>query len=530
MPDLSALLEQYNELPKAERDEIDQLLKKDVRDEPWRPLVNINDPDKKTPQQQAYESEADIVLFGGAAGGGKSSLLIGLALTRHQRSVIYRREVKQLGPIEEEIIRIRKTRTGFNGQLHRFDLGRGKAIRLGGMQYSGDEVAYQGDPRDLICFDELTQFLESQFRYVTTWNRSSDPAQRCRIIAATNPPTSAEGQWVVKYWAPWIDRDHPKPALPGELRWFISDAEGIDQEVESNEPIWQDGDWVQPRSRTFIPSSVDDNPFLINSGYKAALQALPEPLRSQMLMGDFAAGIADDPWQVIPTTWVDLAQERWTTDKPQGAKMDALGVDPARGGKDEFVMTPRYGNWFGEQIVKKGQSTPDGPTGAAICMAYVRHGASINLDIIGGAGASILDHLRTNGANVKKVDGRVQSGRRDKSGSLGFYNYRSDIWWAFREALDPEGDEPIALPPDRELKVDLCAPRWQLTAKGVQVEGKSTEAKDGFGDLKKRLGRSPGKGDSCVYAWVEGQKRKSRHGRMPSRTNSRYRANQTWKR
>ena len=133
MPDLSSLLDQYNELPKTEREEIDRLLTKDVRDEPWRPLVNITQPEQKTPQQQAYESEADIVLFGGAAGGGKSSLLIGLALTRHQRSVIYRREVKQLGPIEEEIIRIRKSRQGFNGQLHRFDLGKGRAIRLGGM-------------------------------------------------------------------------------------------------------------------------------------------------------------------------------------------------------------------------------------------------------------------------------------------------------------------------------------------------------------------------------------------------------------
>jgi hypothetical protein len=80
MPDLSAILEQYNDLPKDERDEIDRLLTKDVRDEPWRPLVNVNQPEHKTPQQQAYESEADIVLFGGAAGGGKSSLLIGLAL------------------------------------------------------------------------------------------------------------------------------------------------------------------------------------------------------------------------------------------------------------------------------------------------------------------------------------------------------------------------------------------------------------------------------------------------------------------
>ena len=331
MTDLSALLEQYADLPPMQKAEIGKMVRQDVFDQPWRPLINIDNPEIITPQQQAYDSKADILLFGGAAGGGKSSLLIGLAVTSHQRSVIYRREVKQLGPIEEEIIRIRKTRQGFNGQLHRFDLGKNRGIRLGGMQYAGDEVAYQGDPRDLICFDELTQFLESQFRYVTTWNRSSDPEQRCRIICATNPPSSAEGQWVTGYWGPWLDKEHPNPARPGELRWFISAEDGEDVEVESSAPVWQDGDWVVPRSRTFIPSSVDDNPFLMNSGYKADLQALPEPLRSQMLMGEFTAGIQDDPWQVIPTEWVEKAMERWTSEKPSGAKLDCLGVDPARG-------------------------------------------------------------------------------------------------------------------------------------------------------------------------------------------------------
>jgi hypothetical protein len=206
---LEGLLAQYNKLPPAEKAEIDRMLLDDANDVPWRPLLNTQNPEQITPQKQAYDSPADILLFGGAAGGGKSSLMIGLALTAHTKSVIYRREVKQLGPIEEEIIRIRKTRQGFNGQLHRFDLGKNRAIRLGGMQYAGDEVAYQGDPRDLICFDELTQFLESQFRYVTTWNRSTDPNQRCRIVCATNPPTSAEGQWVVDFWAPWLDREHP---------------------------------------------------------------------------------------------------------------------------------------------------------------------------------------------------------------------------------------------------------------------------------------------------------------------------------
>ena len=134
MTDLTQLLEQYADLPPMKKAEIDKLVRDDIFDKPWRPLINIDDPDIITPQQQAYDSKADILLFGGAAGGGKSALLLGLALTAHKRSVIYRREVKQLGPIEEEIIRIRKTRTGFNGQLHRFDLGKNRGIRLGGMQ------------------------------------------------------------------------------------------------------------------------------------------------------------------------------------------------------------------------------------------------------------------------------------------------------------------------------------------------------------------------------------------------------------
>ena len=98
-----------------------------------------------------------------------------------------------------------------------------------------------------------------------------------------------------------------------------------------------------------------------------------------------------------------------------------------------------------------------------------------------------------------------------------------------REDLDPEGGERSALPPDRELKADLCAPRWQLTNGGVQVEGKSTECKDGFGDLKKRLGRSPGKGASCVYALLEAKKHGGRSHATPPRSNSRYNPHRVWR-
>ena len=82
---------------------------------------------------------------------------------------------------------------------------------------------------------EGTDFLESQYRFIIGWNRSTSPEQRCRVIVASNPPTTAEGLWVVKYWAPWLDRTHPNPAKPGELRWFTT-VNGEDQEVNGPGP------------------------------------------------------------------------------------------------------------------------------------------------------------------------------------------------------------------------------------------------------------------------------------------------------
>ena len=59
------------------------------------------------PQRQAYESEADIIFYGGAAGGGKTDLLLGLTLTSQQHSIIFRREAVQLVGIEERMTAIR---------------------------------------------------------------------------------------------------------------------------------------------------------------------------------------------------------------------------------------------------------------------------------------------------------------------------------------------------------------------------------------------------------------------------------------
>jgi len=449
-----------------------------------------------------------------------SNLLCGAAITKHKRSVIYRRQKGDLTPIAEEIIDILGTRKGYNSQLKRFSLPKGVSILLSGMQYEQDKQSRKGDARDLCGFDEIVDFTESQFRFVITWNRSKDPNQRCRVICTTNPPQGSTGDWIIKFWGPWLDPQHPNPAMPGELRWYVSDDEGNDLEVDSPDRIFIKGEWMQPKSRTFIPSSVKDNPYATVS-YIATLQSLPEPLRSQMLTGDFLAGREDDAFQVIPSDWVDRAQERWTEGRPRNQQMTALGVDPCRGGKDEFVLSPRYGYWFDKQVIVKGKDVPDGAAGAALCIQNVKHGAVINIDAV-GIGASVYDHVKDNGMHVQVMDGRKESHARDITGCIGFFNERAERWWRMREALDPEGDELIALPRDRQLKSDLCAPRFRKTARGIQVEGKYTEEKDGFGSLVERLGRSPDRGDAAVNALAESKKQRAGRNRGPVKANSAY--------
>jgi len=246
-----------------------------------------------------------------------------------------------------------------------------------------------------------------------------------------------------------------------------------------------------PLSRTFIPSKVDDNPYLISTGYEAQLQSLPEPLRSQMLEGNFHAGLGGDPFQVIPSEWVERSMARWTKDGAVGRPMDSLGADIARGGRDKTIIARRHRLWFDEALAYPGSDTPNGPAAAALIVAALRDGAPVHVDVI-GVGGSVYDHLIGNSVYTIPVNGSETSEEFDRSGQLGFYNKRSEIYWKMREALDPDYGDSIILPPDRELKADLCCPRWKLSARGIQVESKE--------ELVKRIGRSPDKGDAFVYA------------------------------
>lgn len=483
---LDDILRSLSALPDAEKQAVIETAEKAT--------AGLNFLPNPGPQTEAYFSEADETFYGGAAGGGKSALICGLAVDVFSHSHLFRRESTQLRGLIEETKRIVGHSEGLNNQDKVWRLPNGHAIEFAGVKDEDDKEKWQGRAAPFKAFDEITQFTESQYRYIIGWNRSST-GERCRVLATGNPPTTAEGAWVIKYWGPWLDPTYPDPAKPGEIRYFTT-IDGKDHEVDADY-VGPKGE--KPRSRTFILSRLEDNPDLMDTGYSAVIEGMPEPLRTMMREGRFDIGQQDDEWQVVPSDWIRQAQARWKPDGYSGLKMTAISADVAQGGIDETTISPRYGAWFAPLIAKKGSETPDGPSVAGLISIHRRDGAVVVVDVGGGYGGGAVSYLKDNQIPVAGFNGANASNAKTRDRTLGFRNKRAETWWRFREALDPsmEGGSPVALPPDPMLVADLTAPRWRLTPNGILIEEKA--------EIKKRIGRSPDRGDAVVMCWSEGE-------------------------
>jgi hypothetical protein len=449
------------------------------------------------PQASAYFCDADELFYGGQAGGGKSDLGIGLALTAHSRSLILREYNDDARSLGDRLLAIVGNTNGWNGQLLRYKTGE-RLVEFGGCQHEEDKQRYKGDPHSLIVFDEVGDFSESQYVFIGAWNRSAT-GERSRIVATGNPPTRAKGLWVIRRWAAWLDPKHPNPAKPGELRYYTTSADGGEIEVDGSGPHLIDGEMVTARSRTFIPARLDDNPDLSETNYGAMLASLPKELRDAYRDGKFAASLKDQPNQLLPTEWLRAAQARWKPEGFKGFAMTAMALDPAGGGRDSAEIACRYGGWYAPLITAKGKETADGSATAGTVIAHRRDACPVVIDTGGGYGGSVTMRLKDNGIEPHAYNGSNKSHAKTKDGQLHFLNKRAEVHWKFREALDPdqEGGSVIALPPDdSELFADLCALTWSPEAKGIQIVSKEK--------LRELLGRSPGKGDAVIMALSEG--------------------------
>jgi hypothetical protein len=436
---------------------------------------------------------ADTVGYGGAAGGGKTDLLLGMAALQHRRSLIFRREFPRVRAIIErsrELFAIDDdhAKDSFNESTHLWRLADGRTIEFGHIHREDDKKAYQGRAADFHGFDEATEFSESQVRFVTAWNRSARPGQRSQVLLTFNPPMDDAGAWVIRYFAPWLDPDYRGArALPGELRAFTT-IEGKDGEVPLGTP--------QSKTRTFIPARLADNPYLIAAGYADTIAALPEPLRS-ILMGDYTAARVDNPWQIIPTEWIALARARWQPDGKHGP-CSGVGLDVARGGQDATVAARLYGSWLAPLQSVPGMQTPTGASAASLVLPDALSGAPTGVDVI-GVGASAFDSLAGSGVSAVAVNFAAAARNpwtdapfTDRTTKLRFVNLRAYGYWLARELLDPTHADPLALPDDDALATELKTPRWMLTARGVQVEDKDA--------IIERVGHSPDRADALIIA------------------------------
>jgi hypothetical protein len=506
---LDELLERIDSKPPSARRQIFEEVHQATRHMAWVPNPG--------PQTDAYLSLADVLLYGGQAGGGKSHLELGWGVNEADAGIIFRRELTQTDGLEADGKKIMGG-DGWNGSDHEWTQPDGRTLKLAGMREPDSWMAHAGRERDYMGYDEAGEFLEQQVASLFAWLRAR-PGKRTRVVLASNPPRTADGYWLLDWFGPWLDEEHPLyPTAPGELLWAVyigsnlADQPGQMIWVEGPGEYKINGEDYTARSYTFIPASLEDNPYRNTPEYRAQLQNLPEPLRSQLLKGDFKAGLQDAAYQVIPSAWVRAAQARWKDKVPelegQPIPMCSIGVDPSGGGQDDMVMAPRHDGWFAKLIKIPGKELPKdrlGTHGAGLVIKERRDGALPVIDLGGGYGNGIYEHLTTNDIECLGYKGAAGTTKRTKDQKFGFTNTRSAAYWSFREALDPDqpGGSPIELPPDKRLTAGLCAPTYQITPRGIQAEPKSKN-EGGVKGVVERLGWSPNEADAVVMAWWQG--------------------------
>jgi len=234
------------------------------------------------------------VLYGGAAGGGKSDALlvdaaslVGQGYGRNYKALVLRRTYAELEL--SLIIRSHELypRLGgvYKASEHYWQFPRGERIYFSHLEHTQSVHRYQSSEFQRVLFDELTSFTESQYLYLFSRVRSAHKVP-CAIRSATNPGGVGH-EWVKQRWYPWVSKRCERPALPGKARFYF----GANEEV----PHTAHG----AISRTFIPALLEDNPYLDvgDPQYRSNLRQMGVLENEQLEFGNWDAEPASkDYW------------------------------------------------------------------------------------------------------------------------------------------------------------------------------------------------------------------------------------------
>lgn len=277
------------------------------------------------PQEKFLGSPADIAIFGGAAGGGKTWALL-LEPLRHIENpdfgaVIFRRtfpQISQEGGMWDESAKVYPLLGATENQNDmEWKFPSGARVRFSHMQHEKTKSDFLGAQIPLIGFDQLETFTETQFFYMLGRNRSMCGV-RPYVRATCNPDADS---WLASFLAWWIAPDgYADLERAGRLRWFVRVNDRLiwadtAQELQRQFPE------IPPKSVTFVPASVYDNQKLlaVDPGYVANLMALHR-IDRERLLGDRKRGgnwlVRAEAGKVFNRAWfkiVDAAPAQGTT-------------------------------------------------------------------------------------------------------------------------------------------------------------------------------------------------------------------------
>ena len=273
------------------------------------------------PQTAFLSTSADIAIYGGAAGGGKSYALL-LEPLRHLDNpefgaVIFRRnstQVRNEGGLWDESEKLYGAFAHPRQSILEWQFKSGFKLKFAHLEFDRSVLDWQGAQVPFLGFDELTHFTSKQFWYMLSRNRSTSGVAGY-VRATTNPDADS---WVRDLIDWWVDSEgYPIKKRSGILRWFIRQNEILIWGDSRQELIDKYGADQLPKSFTFIPSNVYDNKILleIDPAYLANLKALSRVDRLRLEGGNWnvRATVGDifrrewfDVIDAIPSNWVGI--------------------------------------------------------------------------------------------------------------------------------------------------------------------------------------------------------------------------------